>query len=424
MIAFAASAALIGCGGGGGVGGGTSGSGGGGGGGGGRGLPTPNLGSTAQAQILFLSGQGRRGIVSQIAVLENIRLFNSVTDFAPREQNIGSPIRVKLDAYTLNQFVFDVPLVAGGPSKLFSKYPFEVAKIDQEEDGVVSTVFGGPPVLINPFFDLDFKLFPGRQTTLQVVLNDATLGFNGTDGVVFDRDQFERENYAPFNNKMNAFLSDMFMFDVSQLPANQRPPVSSGGKASMVLFSGDSIGVASAFKNDKNGVPAATFDYLSPVAIDSGIMRQPQIVGGRQAPGIYTVLEPNPTDPFGNSKILALKGTYRAYTEVLSNLSDFAMVAIPTTRSLKTNQVVVVNRNSSGVITAMWQGVVDYTTNATGDIRLYSLDQLPDASATPRATGKISMTRQNGQVKQGTFTITSSPADFPFPKTGGFVVLR
>jgi hypothetical protein len=72
----------------------------------------------------------------------------------------------------------------------------------------------------------------------------------------------------------------------------------------------------------------------------------------------------------------------------------------------------------------MWQGVVDYTTNATGDIRLYSLDQLPDASATPRATGKISMTRQNGQVKQGTFTITSSPADFPFPKTGGFVVLR
>lgn len=165
LIAFTASAVLIGCGGGGGVGNSTSGgSGGSGGGGGDRGIPTVILGNTAQGQVLYLSGQGRRATVSQVAVLDNIRVYNNVTDFAPSERS-GSSVRVQLDGYTLNQFIFDVPLVAGGPPKIFTKFPFEIAKVDQDDNGVVTTLYSGPSILFQPFFNLNFPLYPGRQTT-------------------------------------------------------------------------------------------------------------------------------------------------------------------------------------------------------------------------------------------------------------------
>lgn len=418
LIAFTASAVLVGCGGGNGIGGGTSG-GGGGGGGGGRGLPTPILSPVAQAQILILSGQGRRAVNSQIAVIDNLRVFNSPTDYQPEDlQNSGSPLRVQLDGFTLNQFVFDIPLAVGGPSKSFTKFPLEISSIDEIDNGNVSTVYSGPPVLFSPFFDLNMQLFPGRQTTVQVVLNDQMLQFDPNSGVVFDRAQFEAENYAPFNGKINAFLSDMVAFDVSALGAADRPLMTNGNRGTMVHFSGDSIGISSGY--DVEG----SFEMLNPVVIDQGVLKRPEVLGGRPAPGTYSVMEPDPRDPFGNSKLVAIQGIYRPYTELLGNLSEFGAVALPTTRSATTNQIVLFNRNAGGTITAMWQGVVDYSKGTKGVIRLFSLDQLPDASATPRASGTISFTKSNGIVKEGTFSITTAPTNFPFPKTGGFVVLR
>jgi len=278
LIAFTASAVLIGCGGGSGTG--NGGGGGGGGNGGNRGIATANLGHFGQGQILLLSGQGRRGSTSLIAVIDNLRVYNSPTDFQPEDlQNSGSPLRVQLDGYTLNQFVFNVPLSVGGPAKSFTKFPFEIAKIDQIENGNTTTLYSGPPVLFTPFFELNMQLFPGRQTTVQVVLNDQILSFDQTLGVVFDRAAFETENYAPFNEKLNAFLSDMIEFDVSALAGADRPALSNGNRASMVHFSGDSIGISSGFDID------GSFEMLNPVVIDQGVIKRPVVLGGRQAPG-------------------------------------------------------------------------------------------------------------------------------------------
>ncbi|MBS1724020.1 MAG: hypothetical protein JSS66_13830 [Armatimonadetes bacterium] len=425
LIAFTASAVLIGCGGGSGLDGlNGGGSGGGSGGGGGtRTIPTPNLGPNAQMQVLYLSGQGRRSPGSQIAILDNIIIKNSSTDFYPKDhQGSGAGVRIQLDGYTLNQYVFDVPMTIGAASKTYGLFPLEIARMDEEDQsGQFNPIFTGPPQLVGSF-DTNIQLYPGRQTTIQVVLNDQMLRFDSQLGVVFDSNQFKLENYNPADNKIEGFISDMVSFDCSALAPADRPLMTDGSRAVMAHFSGDSIGISGQFNNSAK--PKALFDILSPIVIDSGVLTKEEIVGGRKAPGIYTVNEPDPRDPFGNAKLVAIQGIYRPYTEVLNNLSDFGMIAMPTSRNTDTYQVVLFNRDANGTITALWQGTMKATGATKGVLRLFSLDQLPDAGASPRATGEVSFTKVGGLIRQGTFSVAQSPANFPFPKTGGFGVFR
>jgi hypothetical protein len=107
LLLFAAAAVVIGCGGGGTDAGGTTGGTGGTGGSGGRGVPTVNLSGEAQIQVLFASGQGRRAPGSQIAVIQDVQLQNSVIDFVPTtQQGSQSPLRIMLDGYSLNARLF------------------------------------------------------------------------------------------------------------------------------------------------------------------------------------------------------------------------------------------------------------------------------------------------------------------------------
>ncbi|MBS1715650.1 MAG: hypothetical protein JST30_15080 [Armatimonadetes bacterium] len=431
LIAFTAGAVVIGCGGGSGLDGINNGNNGGGGGGTDRTIPTVNLKPNAQVQILYLSGQGRRAPGSQIAVMNNIRIFNSPTDYWPKDlQGSGSAIRVQLDGYTLNHFVFDVPMSVGSASKTYTQFPLEIAQMDEEQGGQPVTVYSGPPFLVagdsaNNFFKLNMQLFPGRQTSVQVLLNDAMLTWDATNGIAFDAAQFKAENYSQVTGALTGFLSDMIAFDVSSLPAAQRPLLQNGERAEMVHFSGDLIGISGHFFT-VSGREEAAYDNLSPIVIDSGIMTKPVTLGANKAPGIFTVMEPDPRDPFGTEKINAIQGFYRAYTEVLSNLSEFGAVAIPSTRSTTSHQFVMFNRNSNGTITACWQGVADFTGGTKGVLRLYSLEQLPDAGAQPRATGEVFYTKSSGVVRSGTFSVSNvvGNATFPFPRTGGFVVFR
>ncbi len=424
LIAFVSCAVLAGCGGGSGLDGlnGNGSGSGNGGGNGGQSLPVPNLGSKAQAQVIYLSGQARRGIGSQIAILGHTRIYNSPTDFQPFDlQGTFTPVNVRLDGYTMNQFLFDVPLTVGGPAKTYSQFPLLLDGIDvvTDDQGGTSHLYTTNSPLQLGVFNLNIALYPGRQTTVQVLLNDAILSYDsGTSSVVFSKSEFETENYAPYNGKLNAFLSDFVSFDVSALPANQRPLMQNGQRATMVHFTGDTTGISAGFNTQDS------FNILKPVTIDQGMIIPPQNLGGQTAPGQYTVQEPDPQDPFGDRQIVALAGIWRPYTSLLSNVGTFAMVALPTTRSSTTNEVVLFNRNASGTITAMWHGAIDYTSATKGVIRLYSLDTLPDANAQPLADGTVSFTKVGGVVKQGTFSITNAPADFPFPKDGGFVVLR
>jgi hypothetical protein len=390
------------------------------GGGGGRGVPTVNLGTNAQVQVLYLSGQGRRAPGSQIAVLKNIKVSNSVTDYAPTaQQGSFSPVRVQLDGYTINQHTFTY-VMAPRSVKTFTQFPFEVAQIDEENvGGGTTTLYAGPPVLVRPFFNINLPLFSGRQTTLTINLNDAILRYDPVGGVVFDRAQFENENYSPGENRINGTLSDMIAFDVSAMPANQRPRLQNGQPADMVHFSGDLIGISKGY--DTPG----TFELLNPALIDTGLIKRPVTLPGREAPGTYSVQEADPRDPFGSgSKITAMAGFYRPYTQVMSNIGDFAMVVLPNSRLGPDNQVVVFNRDGAGRITAMFQGVVRFSGASTGTVEIWSLDQLPDGTANNLVSGTLSYTRSGGTVRTGTFTFTNPPPGFKFPTSGGFVVLR
>ena len=71
----------------------------------------------------------------------------------------------------------------------------------------------------------------------------------------------------------------MIEFDVSALAGADRPALSNANRASMVHFSGDSIGISSGFDID------GSFEMLNPVVIDQGVIKRPVVLGGRQAPG-------------------------------------------------------------------------------------------------------------------------------------------
>ncbi len=427
IAAFLVCALIVGCGGGGsGTGGTSGGTGGTGGTSGGRGIPTVNLGTASQVQVLYLSGQGRRAPGSQIAELGPIQVQNGPADFAPTEQQgSGSAVRIQLDGYTLNQFVFSVTVSPDQPFKEYTEFPLSIAKIDEDTGSGFTTVYSGPTFTESPPFSADVRVFPGRQTTLQVNLNDAMLRFDPSDGLVFDRFQFESENYAPFNDKVNGFLSDLVAFDITGLSNASRPLMENGSRAEQIFFSGDLIALSAGFETE------GSFELLDPIVIvETGIIKPPTNLGGTPAPGTYLAkeLDPRNSDPNVDVRISALQGFYRPYTEVLGNLSDFGAVAFPNSRSElgigDLFDVVFFNRNAAGQITALWQGIVSFDTDTQGVIELWPISNIKDGVADPLGSGTITYTKVNGVVKQGTFSITTSTEAFPFPRSGGFVVFR
>jgi hypothetical protein len=385
--------------------------------GGGTGLPAPtvNLGTSTNAKIQYLSGQGRRAVGSQFAILDIIRVQNGDADVAPVDQNT-STLNVQLDGYTINSFDFSVQVPAGTPSKTYTQFPLRVERILQENaTGGQTTVYPGPSVLLGTF-PVNFTAFPGRDVTMLVKLDDAMLGFNTTTSTVrFDRTIFEDENFDPVLGTMVGFISDHVSFDISAMPAAQRPRLQNSEAADMVMFTGDQIAISKGF----GGI--GTFNMLRPLLVEDGIVRQ--TTGG----GTYTVIEPDPRDPNPISlpQLTSLEGAWRPYTAVLNNLQSFNMVVFPNSRGLNEYQAVAFNRNGSGQITAFWQGSLTLSGTASGTIEMWSLDQLVPATATNPANGTASsLIVQNGVVTGGQFTFTTPPAGFPFPTTGNFVVLR
>jgi len=186
-------------------------------------------------QFLYLSGQGRRAVDSKIAQITFAQLQNSSADFVPREQQgSGNGIRVQLDGYTLNSLSFEERIdLNTTAARGFAQYPLSVSQIDQTTTTGNSTLWQGN-FTISPPLAVNARLFPGRQTTLQMKLNDAILDTQTVGGVTsptFNRTQFESENYDPVDNRINGFLSDHVAFDLRQMAAADRPSMSGGAPA-------------------------------------------------------------------------------------------------------------------------------------------------------------------------------------------------
>ncbi len=415
-------AAIIGCGGGGGDNGttgttGTTGS-------TERSVPTVNLAQNGLVNVTFLSGADRRAPGSQIAVIKKVEFLNGVTNVIPDTQNVvDQPISVLLDGYTINSRQFSVSFDATTPVQTFTEFPFEVAQLQEEDPTApngIRDLTSANSVAIQPSqpFDVDLKVYPGRQTSLQVRLDDQTIFYDDATGVNFDEDRFTSLNYDLRTRSIRGFISDYVSFDLSGMDEQDRPVTTGSGEAAdKILFSGDGIAISKGLGTD------SIFELLDPVAIKSGTIAEGPVIGGQRTQNSYTLQELDPID----TPVAALTGIWRPYSDVLSSNSEINAVAFPNSTD-DTRQQLVFYKVSGGKIVALWQGEVQYGVNGDntkGVFSVFPVNTVVEAEPTGEVSGTISnITYVNGVVRRADWDIASAPAEFPFGNSGAFVVLR
>lgn len=431
MFGLGAALLLAGCGGSGG-GGGTDG-----GGDGGdvdRTVPTVVLGDRCEVQTVFLSGQGRRDVGSQIAVIKRVQFQNNEEDFVPSLDQYPFPyLRVQLDGYTINSRVFTVPVPIEEQFLQFTEFPLEIdSMLEIQGDGTTLELTNQRPAYVqDPPFQADLICFPGRQVTVTISLDDKILRFDPVDEIVFDQVAFETQNYDQRAQPpaIKSVISDYVSFDISNvadrprmLDRNNQP---TGPFADTVHFSGDGIAQSIGFDAQDS------FQLLDPLTIENGRIKRPTIIGNDKIPGSYIIEEPDPRDINNeNLRITSLQGIWRPYTDVLSNVGSYAAIAFPNSRFDDEQQFVMIQRNASGQILAMFQGVVVYNSALTGGtFRLWPVSQVDDGDPANAVEGIVSnlVVRDaltNG-VLRGDYQVTSGAGPtFPFPLGGRFVVFR
>lgn len=380
-------------------------------------LPEVVLSDSAQAQFLLLSGEGRRRatIGSQIVTLGRIQVVNDPFDFAPvQQQGSGGNARVNLDGFSINDIRFNYTLTGSDLFKDFSEFPLEVNRVDEVTATVPRPLFTGPTFRVTPSLDIQARFFRGRQSTVNVLLNNSILGVDGE--FFFDRDIFEEFNYNPETGSMVSFLSDYVTFDLAALPASVRPTLQNGSTARWVMFSGDNIALASAFNT-----PGA-FEQVIANVDDVGVFRQPEIIAGSSTEGTYFVLEPDPreiADP--TNTITATQGIWRNWFDVIRNVQSYAVIVFPNSRGSNEFQTVAFSINASNSITGFLFGTT-VVNGETGTITLYTANQIGNPT-TPAATGTIgNLVLESGMPRQGAFTLNASPSGVNIPVSGQFIL--
>lgn len=401
-------------------------------GGDGRTAPTVILNDIASVQTYFVTGQGRRQATSLVAVVKSLRYENSITEqFLPGLDFSTYPeLHMRLDSYSDNSRIYNAIIPQGDTSLFYDSLPFEINRIDEVDNAtgqVTQLTSAAPAVFQNPPFTIGLRVFRGRTTTMQYNLNDGSLGFDPIAGAIFDSDFFLFENLDIQTGVIRGFFSDYISFDLSNMPAADRPLLADNTAADRVLFSGDGICHSS-------GLGATSkFEFLNPIKIEAGRIFGGVVLGGVTAKGTFNLLEDDPRDlnniPITDvAKLTALKGTWVDHKEVIIPNSDFSVLAIPNTMESNEQQLVIYSANQAGKVTKMWQGVVRYGDGGDpkkGHFSLWPISQIDDASVANQIDGEVyDLVYVNDVVRDGKYTVTAGPNTFPFPRQGQFTVYR
>lgn len=380
-----------------------------------RSVPTVNLPSTqADVRVAILSGQGRRIPGSLYAQLNGIRLRIGGTDIIPSEFSGSTDgVNVQLDGFTTNKYSFAQNL----GTSLGKNYQFlsmDMTKMFEEQlSGSLSEVFSGAfPINDIP---VNVPVIPGRESTVQVFLNNASLGFDFFFGQpTFDQSEFNFENGLTGTNRIPGFLSDMIAFDISGV--STRPALSQGGVADKFMLSGDALGIS------RNANFDGSFDLFSPNFVESGVVTNPVVLPDGTAPGTYNVLEPDPSViPPAVVRITALQGSWRNVNSVVTNLGNSGLLVFPTTRAGEDHMAVAYVRSGS-TFTQLYFGSATVTSTG-GTVNLWPVSQanLPEGSRSGGFTGTFSnLTKVGAVTKDGDYTLTGAPSGLP--ATGVFAV--
>lgn len=382
----------------------------------------------------YISGQGR-AVGSQSAVFRYLTYTPTTYDQTVVETTLSPELRVALDGYTLNTIsLTNASTLAGQDSRFFDTFTLTIQKILQETGDPLNPFveFGNPtdpnaPIL-EQAFPVALRTFDGRQSTVQVYLDDAMVSHDGVS-LNFDQGLFELINFDPTDNRMNGFLSDYLRFDLSAMGAGARPnlisPEGAGATAEAAFFSGDAISLSATVGADN------VYEVLTPLGHIAGTWRNPT----SQTPefGTYTLLEADPRIlPIPNAaRITALQGIWRNYTDMFLNLGSFQMIALPNREDSDDQDIVILQRNGGGQIVNMYFGFVNYS---SGTFSAFPIDQVDDGDASNELVGVVSgFINASGatvsastptRIRGGDFTFASSPLPSGFPASGQFVVFR
>jgi len=390
-----------------------------------RTAPIVNLGDKGEIQFVVVSGQGRRDVGSDIAVLKIVQFIDEDGQIVPTlDQSTFPEMKVQLDGYTVNARAFPVEINANVGSRFFNEFPFEINSIQEVLDGGgTQTITTLVPAYQAEFpFDLNLVTFAGRQSSLQINLDDAmvTTATIGVETVaLLDEALFIDRNYDIRTDSIRGFLSDYVGFDLSNMAPEQRPTMGATGlPADMVLFSGDGIAQSAGFAVDNS------FELLDPINVQGGIITPGPILGGSQAPGSYQIREIDPRDLLEIAKLTAIQGPWKPYTSFLTNLSQYNMITIPNSEDEFEQQLIYWVLDPEGRIVDCYQGVIRINESKSGGtFSMWPIEQIDDASVANQVDGTISgLQLINGIVKRGNWDVTAG--NLEYPKAGAFAVFR
>lgn len=350
-------------------------------------------------------------------------------------QGSGTLPSVQLDGYTANSYLVTVPTPIFQAPNAYDSLTMGLISLDEIGTGGNRIPLAQnvrledlDTALLPVPFALDLTVFRGRQSTVTLRIDNEVLRFDhGTETVQFDRELFKEFNYDLDEQAIVSRLSDFVTFDLTAMPEASRPTMSNGTPATMLHLTGDAIALSTNPRSLQSADPTPNFEVIHPVFVDEGFLVEPQQLGTGIAVGTYSLIEPDPRDILEEGlMITALKGSWRPFTQVLGNLGEFVMVALPNSRDTEVQQVVAFTRNSAGRPTNVHIGVVDYTDGSVllNPVEILSLLPPENYPANGYAVqGTVSeLTRIGGVVRHGRFQLGDPPAGFP--STGLFVVFR
>ncbi len=391
-------------------------------------------------EIGFLTGQGRAiGDLTLVITRATVQ-----DEFGEVTNPLADPLSLALGSYSFQIRRLIVPFTNQN-SRLFQNYTLDPIRIEQEtggtpfviedncfatlnEDGTFNRAW--PP---NPT-QIVARVFPGRSTLVPIFLDDSMFQIAtdpdapnndpcGGTYAVFDQNRFNAINETPIRGLINDYVS----FDISGVPAADRPIMTDGTTVGRVYASGDNYAVSGSNLSGK-------FEFLTPQVTEPiiGNYGPPGTIGGSTHPGTFTLQQLDPTDLFNLRKIVALQGIWREHTSVLAGLGEWNLVTFPNTNDANEQEAVFFRRDGNGVINSFFFGFIDYDTD---EGHFFPVKTLVQGIADPAEEVVISLTGQfdkNGAAtvaaqltRSGNFTVTSRgalPTDAP--AGGSFLVFR
>lgn len=377
-----------------------------------------NGGINGTVVFYYLTGQGRSRSRNPGDLVANIHDITLEDEFGSvNSPGAGSGATFNLAAFEVASFRLDVPF-NGQNSRLFTQYELRFDHFSFEgSPGIIA-----PPA--NPS-DLDarIRVFPGRETTVPIFIDDSMFTTNGAS-VDFNEQRFIDLNESGNPLALQSFLGDYVEFDISGLAVADRPQLLSGDFAGKFFISGDNYALGSASAS-------GTLEVLTEDSRRFSGTFGPEHTIGTYTPGTYTLYQTDPSDINGLAKIVSIAGDWRSNHRVLTTPGAFELIAFPTNQDNSHQELVAAKFDGNGNATALYFGFLNYD---QGKFELHPVKTITDPTDfTGTLTGTIAdYSNKNGaatsspdSVRYGHYAFDGSltlPAGFS--NTGTFVVFR